>query len=187
MKAPRPQFLLFVEAQRDASRGCQWRFLLHRLGSDRSIAASDVEPTASRSRTELLALVRGLEAIDEPGDVKLVMKSDYIARGLTRGLNQWRAQGWQWDRFGRRVPIRDCDLWQRVDHALAFHSVDCHAWSEPQSAGSAAPAWCEPDLPVVSNKRRRRRGRMVARTRRTLGSWQRRVGALLDAPLAPTG
>ena len=39
----------------------------------------------------------------------LVTKSRYVNRGLKRGLNDWRSNGWQWERFGRVVPVRDHD------------------------------------------------------------------------------
>jgi hypothetical protein len=57
-----------------------------------------------------------------------VTKSRYVSRGLKRGLSDWRANGWQWERFGRVVPVRDHDLWRRVDRALQFHIVECRLW-----------------------------------------------------------
>lgn len=132
MSTPRPQYLLFTEALRSTRGGRMWRFLLLEMGTNHSTSASDIEPQGSHARTELLALVRGLEAMGQPGDVKLVTASSYILRGVTRGIAAWSAQGWHWERFGRRVPVRDADLWQRVARTLEFHKLDCHAWTRPE-------------------------------------------------------
>jgi hypothetical protein len=114
----------------------------------------DLEPDAPSERAELLAVVRGLEALDQPSRVTLVTRSRYVSRGIVRCLDDWRATEWQWERFGRIEPIRDQDLWQRVDRALEFHRVDCLTWpaDEPTAANAidAAPA---PRKGVASDSR----------------------------------
>ena len=109
-------------------RDSRWRFVLQATDSEQALSASDCEPVADPERAELLAVVRGLEALDEPARVTLVTRSRYVQQGLARGLQEWRENGWQWERFGRIVPVRDHDLWQRVDRALEFHQVDCRCW-----------------------------------------------------------
>lgn len=140
-------YLLFSEGTLDDPRGGTWRFVLENVATGASFSASDVEDVECPERLELLALVRGLEALDQPAKVTLVTKSRYVSRGLKRGLPDWRANGWHWERFGRVVPIRDHDLWRRVDRALQFHQVECRLWQfgvepagEVVAAPSAAPA-----------------------------------------------
>lgn len=120
-------FLLYSEARLDAEGG-HWRFVLTQVGANSSLTAADIEAEACRERLELLAVVRGLEAIDQPARVTLVTGSRYVSRGLKRGLAEWRLNDWQWERFGQQVAVRDCDLWRRVDRALEFHKVDCRLW-----------------------------------------------------------
>jgi ribonuclease HI len=84
---------------------------------------------------ELLAVVRGLEAIDRPARVTLLTSSRYVSHGIRRQLSQWREDNWQWERFGEFVSIRDKDLWQRVDHALQIHQVECTDWQADDRAG----------------------------------------------------
>ena len=84
-------------------------------------------------------MVRGLEAIDRPARVTLLTGSRYVSRGIRRQLSQWREDNWQWERFGEFVPIRDHDLWQRVDHALQFHQVECCDWQARRSAPASQP------------------------------------------------
>jgi len=128
MSIPSPHYLLFSEASHNAQQGSAWRFVLESVNTQRRFAATDVEPQAEGERLELLAVVRGLEAIEQPARVTLVTKSRYVSRGLKFGISDWRSKGWRWERFGKLVPVRDDDLWRRVDRALEFHRVECRAW-----------------------------------------------------------
>lgn len=183
-----------------------WRFLLLEMGTNNSTSASDLEPQGSNARTELLALVRGLEAMEQPGDVKLVTASSYILRGVTRGIAAWSAQGWHWERFGRRVPVRDADLWQRVARALEFHKVDCHAWTRPERIAQrpsvilpteseaapereAAPRQVEP---AIRMRRQARPGRVRRKVlgqsaRQTITGVRSSFESLVGQPLASAG
>lgn len=95
---------------------------------------SDSESAMCGERLELLAVVRGLEALDGPARVTLVTRSRYVSRGIRFGITEWRANEWQWERFGRVVPVKDHDLWQRIDRALLFHKVECQSWQFEEPA-----------------------------------------------------
>ena len=125
---------------------------LQDVESNRRLAVSDQEPAACGERLELLAVVRGLEALDGPARVTLVTRSRYVSRGIKHGLTEWRANEWRWERFGRIVPVKDCDLWQRVDRALLFHEVECQAWQFEESA-EAAPVVAQPEAVVAPQLR----------------------------------
>ncbi len=134
MQASGPHYLLYAEAE-----AFRWKFLLQSVGSEDCFTTADHEPdTTSKSRLELLAVVRGLEALDGPSRVTLVTRSRYVSRGIRRELNYWREKRWHWERFGRLVPIRDHDLWQRVDRALQFHQVECFNWRFEEAPNLAA-------------------------------------------------
>ena len=123
--AAEPHYLLFAEAVPITGDEFGWRFALQPVGDGEPIAAEDAEPDADPSRLALLAVVRGLEALDAPSRVTLLCGSRYVRRGIRYDLTEWREQNWQWERFDQVVPIRDLDLWQRVDRALAIHRVEC--------------------------------------------------------------
>lgn len=155
----RAHFLLFAEARVVDGEQGSWRFVLTQVGSSNSLSATDVEPVSCHERLELLALVRGLEAIDQPARVTLVTNSRYVTRGLNRGLADWRAQDWTWERFGQLVPVRHHDLWRRVDRALQFHEVDCRLWrfdvhAEDSQSGETAMS---DQTRNASSRRNRRR------------------------------
>lgn len=108
--------------------GGHWRFVLESLDGASVMDVADDEDTDEEDRLELLAVVRGLEALEQPSRVTLVTASQYVSRGLRFGLGEWRESGWQWERFGRLAPIKNGDLWKRVDRALQFHQVECRTW-----------------------------------------------------------
>ena len=144
------RYLLFTDTAPSCPEGPTWRFLLHAVDDEQTISASDSEPGLRPDRLALMAVVRGLEALDSPASVKLVTTSPYVRRGITRGISEWRSRGWKWERFGRLATVRDADLWRRVDQALAFHRVECRGWHAespahssgvmPRSAARQAPA-----------------------------------------------
>jgi hypothetical protein len=90
MTVPQPHYLLFSEATLDRPHGGTWRFVLEQVGSAEALSVSDYEAAECPERLELLAVVRGLEALDQPASVTLVTKSRYVSRGLKRGLADWR-------------------------------------------------------------------------------------------------
>ena len=136
MRIPIPHYLLLSEAQisRDMEgeferdQGGRWRFILEAADGSTVLEAEDVEAITDPERLELLSVVRGLEALDEPSRVTLVTSSRYVSHGLRFGLAEWRESDWQWERFGEWVPVKNDDLWRRVDQALQFHVVDCRTW-----------------------------------------------------------
>jgi ribonuclease HI len=138
MQTSTPHYLLFSEGSFDGDRP-GWKFVLQAVGGDEHFSASDAECESRANRLELLAVVRGLEALAQPSRVTLLTRSRYVRRGIRRELNHWRERRWQWERFGNVVPIRDADLWQRVDRAMQYHQVKCCAWSSEEGAvGSSA-------------------------------------------------
>ena len=120
-----PHFVLYSSAKDlDSDENLSsWRFSIHTPEGDQVLDASDQEPNTVPERAELLATVRALEALDQPSEVTLVLSSRYVYRGMRFGLQEWRQVGWKWEHFGELVPIKNADLWRRVDRALAIHRV----------------------------------------------------------------
>lgn len=127
----KPHFLLFCEGtagqafgfpEDDASR---WRFVLENVENGLKTEAWDHEPILHPDRISLMAVIRGLEALDQPSKVTLITTNRYVARGLQYGLVEWRENDFCWEHFGSTQPIRNQDLWRRVDIALRYHEVTC--------------------------------------------------------------
>lgn len=138
MVTAQPHFLLFSGIKPTGKSGGRWHFLLESLDGETVIEAADEEAGYRGERLELLALVRGLEALDQPSRVTLITSSRDISRGIRYGLEEWRANHWCWERDGRWVPVKNHDLWQRVDRALRFHRIDCRRWRTDESDESLA-------------------------------------------------
>jgi ribonuclease HI len=130
MSAPTPHFLLYSDSAPGdaASSPGDWRFVLEAIDGTAKVEVADSEPDIRGERLELLAVVRGLEALDQPSKVTLVTPSRYVSRGISYGLIDWRQNDWQWERHGEMVPVKNRDLWQRIDRALEFHRVECRRW-----------------------------------------------------------
>jgi ribonuclease HI len=135
MEKSAPQYLLTSHIDRQPGSG-HWRFVLKAQDGDDRFEAEDVEPDVPADRLELLLLIRALETLDQPSKVTLVDSSDYVWKGVLYGLPEWRANGWRWEFFGQMVPVKNCDLWQRLDRALRFHDVCCRKrrFDAPQAA-----------------------------------------------------
>ena len=140
MNGPKPHFLLFCDGNVSAndklagSQRGRWRFVLEDLVSGEKIEATDHETACAPDRTALVAVLRGLEALEQPSRVTLVTTSRYVSRGLQYGLTEWRDNDYSWERFGAVQPIRNADIWKRIDRALAFHQVQCRWMAQEDGA-----------------------------------------------------
>jgi ribonuclease HI len=125
MQASLPQLHLFAEARPLPPDDYAWHFVLQSPDRSLHLDVTDQEPGAPLERIELLAVVRGLESLDQPSRVSLVTPSRYVSHGLRFGLDEWRESGWLWESFGQMTSIKHEDLWRRIDQALEFHRVQC--------------------------------------------------------------
>lgn len=128
MLATRSRFVLVARTRTTShpwsGRGGHfWSFDLRDCATADRLRVCDEEPWTRGERLELLAAVRGLEAIDRPADVTLITDSRYVIRGVRFGLEDWRRDGWRWEVHGEMVPVANADLWRRFDHACQIHSV----------------------------------------------------------------
>jgi ribonuclease HI len=78
------------------------------------------EPDTTNNRMELFAVIQALEALTRPCDVRIVTDSQYVMKGVTQWMENWKRRGW---RTAARTPVRNVELWQRLDQALARHRV----------------------------------------------------------------
>jgi ribonuclease HI len=124
MDVSTPHFLLFAHIDRSGYSG-GWQFVLRSNDGASRFEASDAEADISVERLELLTVVRALECLDQPSRVTFVDCGDYVWSGVRYGLAEWRTSDWRWEYFGQMVPVKNGDLWQRLDRALEFHDVEC--------------------------------------------------------------
>jgi ribonuclease HI len=132
------------EASRAEGLG-HWRFVLKPTDGAPAVEVADVEPDIFGERLDLLTVVRALESLDQPSRVTLVGCTRYVEQGITFGLAEWRENDWKWEYFGQMAPVRDADLWQRMDRILQFHCVECFQRRFDASHSSlSGPHWNQP-------------------------------------------
>ncbi|MFT4189592.1 MAG: ribonuclease HI [Aeromicrobium sp.] len=81
------------------------------------------EPDTTNNRMELLAAIRALEALKRPAAVDLHTDSSYVRQGITSWITKWKANGW---RTAAKQPVKNADLWRRLDEAAVRHDVSWH-------------------------------------------------------------
>ncbi len=81
------------------------------------------EPHTTNNRMELMAAIRALESLNRPCSVRLTTDSVYVRSGITEWLPQWKKRGWK---TAARKPVKNVDLWQRLDAAMQRHQVSWH-------------------------------------------------------------
>ena len=96
-----------------------WGVLL-RFG-DRERVLSGAENDTTNNRMELMAAIQGLEALNRPCRVRLVTDSRYVQAGITEWLPAWKRRSWK---TVKRQPVKNADLWQRLDESAAPHVVN---------------------------------------------------------------
>ena len=96
-----------------------WAAVLRWKGRERELAGGEVPTT--NNRMELMAAIAALESLKRPGRVALVTDSQYLRKGITEWLPAWKARGW---RTADKKPVKNQDLWQRLEAAATGHRID---------------------------------------------------------------
>ncbi|GAB4187883.1 MAG: ribonuclease HI [Wenzhouxiangellaceae bacterium] len=98
-----------------------WGALLRCNGSERELSGGEAETT--NNRMELLAAIMALEALKRPCQVDLYTDSQYVRQGITEWIARWKTNGW---RTAARKPVKNADLWQRLESATEGHRLNWH-------------------------------------------------------------
>ena len=86
---------------------------------ERELKGGAAETT--NNRMELLAAICALEALERPSKLTIVTDSAYVKGGVTAWLHGWKRNGWK---TATRKPVKNDDLWRRLDTAQARHDVE---------------------------------------------------------------
>jgi len=81
------------------------------------------EPLTTNNRMELMAAIAALEALKRPCTVDLHTDSQYLRNGIMTWIKGWKRNGWK---TADKKPVKNVDLWQRLDAAIAHHKVRWH-------------------------------------------------------------
>jgi ribonuclease HI len=98
-----------------------WGVILQWGGHTRELKGGEAHTT--NNRMELMAAIVALETLKRPCEVDLHTDSEYLRQGITDWINGWKRNGW---RTAAKKPVKNTDLWQRLEAAVGRHTVHWH-------------------------------------------------------------
>jgi ribonuclease HI len=98
-----------------------WAALVRQDGVEQMYAGA--EPQTTNNQMELMAAIQGLEQLASHSTVSLTTDSQYVRQGITQWIHGWKRNGWK---TSQRQPVKNQELWQRLDAAVGDHDVEWH-------------------------------------------------------------
>lgn len=98
-----------------------WGVLLRHRGREKTLYGGESDTT--NNRMELTAVIEALRALKRPSRVELYTDSQYVQKGITEWLPNWKRRGWK---TSSGTPVKNRDLWEMVDELVAHHQVQWH-------------------------------------------------------------
>ena len=98
-----------------------WGVLLRYGETEKEMYGGEVETT--NNRMELMAAIQALENLTRECKVVLTTDSEYVRKGITEWMANWKKRGWK---TASKQPVKNKDLWQRLDKAASEHQVEWH-------------------------------------------------------------
>ncbi len=95
-----------------------WAALMRFKGRSKKLTGA--EPRTTNNRMEMMAAIMALEALTKPCKVKLVTDSEYLKKGITEWIKNWKKRNWL---TANKTPVKNEDLWRRLDEAVNRHEV----------------------------------------------------------------
>jgi ribonuclease HI len=118
----RPQVTIYTDGACSGNPGPGgWGVILMSRPHRKELSGGEAETT--NNRMELLAAIAALEALKRPSRVDLHTDSEYVKNGISAWIHGWKRNGW---RTSTRQPVKNAELWQRLDAAQARHEVHWH-------------------------------------------------------------
>ena len=96
-----------------------WGAILRYGESEKELSGGAADTT--NNRMELMAAIMALEALKKPSRVRLTTDSEYVRNGITNWIHAWKKRGWK---TAAKKPVKNVDLWQRLEAALAPHQIE---------------------------------------------------------------
>jgi ribonuclease HI len=98
-----------------------WGVLLRWGQTEKELCGGEAQTT--NNRMEMMAVIAALESLTRPTSIEITTDSQYVKRGVTEWMSGWKRNGWL---TAGRKPVKNRDLWERLDGALTRHQVRWH-------------------------------------------------------------
>ena len=96
-----------------------WGALLQYNGNMRELYGG--EKLTTNNRMELLAVIRALEALTQPCEIRLHTDSQYVQKGISEWIHSWKKRNW---RTADKKPVKNDDLWKELDQLSQRHTIE---------------------------------------------------------------
>ncbi len=100
-----------------------WAYILEHPASGSRREASGGAPLTTNNQMELQGLIEGLSALKSTSKVEVVTDSQYVAKGSHEWMPGWKRNGWMRKEQGKLKPLKNVELWQKLDELLSKHKV----------------------------------------------------------------
>lgn len=100
-----------------------WGYILRHPKTMAEKEASGGLALTTNNQMELQAVISGLEALSRRSEVEVITDSSYVAKGCTEWLPGWKRNGWRRKDGSQWKPVKNAELWQRLDELLQQHRV----------------------------------------------------------------
>ncbi len=100
-----------------------WAYLLRHPETGKQVECSGGEPETTNNRMELTAVVEALATLKRPTQVELFTDSVYVGKGMSEWMVNWKKNGWRRREKGRWAPVKNEDLWKKLDELVSTHTV----------------------------------------------------------------
>ena len=96
-----------------------WGAFLTVGGVEKELYGGEADTT--NNRMELMAAIKGLQALNRPCEVILTTDSQYVMKGINEWMDNWKKRGW---RTAKKEPVKNVDLWKELDLAIQGHTIE---------------------------------------------------------------
>ena len=103
-----------------------WAYILRHPASGTEKEISGAQSNTTNNQMELMAVIQGLAALKRRCSVKLFTDSSYVGKGITEWMVNWKKNNWRRREKSRWVPVKNVELWQKLDELVERHEVEYH-------------------------------------------------------------
>ena len=123
--AVKPQVTIYTDGACSGNPGPGgWGVLLQFGDHIKELSGSEKKTT--NNRMEITAAVEAFRALKEPCKVDIYTDSEYLKKGITEWIQNWKELGWRRGKPGKTRPLANADLWKVLDQAISEHKVSWH-------------------------------------------------------------
>ncbi len=117
-----PEVQLFTDGACSGNPGPGgWAVLLRYKGVEKQLSGGEAQTT--NNRMEMTAAIKALEALKRPSKVRITTDSQYLMKGITEWIHNWKKRRWI---NSQKQPVKNAELWKRLDSLASKHVVEWH-------------------------------------------------------------